>query len=55
MDAWKNVGDEVTRLSSIKEKIKKKCGEKPMAWGLARSELEAATIKQLQHQLDILN
>ena len=26
-----------------------------MAWGLARSKPEAAAIKQLQHQLDILN
>ena len=30
MDAWKNVGDDVTRLSSIKEK---KCGEELMTWG----------------------
>ena len=36
MDAWKNVGDEVTGLSSIKEKIKKKMWREANGMGVSQ-------------------
>ena len=53
-DAWNKVGDSVTRLASIKEKIGV-CGAEIKAWGAAKTDLDAASIKQLQNRFDNLN
>jgi len=53
-EAWGKVGDSNHGLASVKDKIKL-CEAELMAWGLAKTKLDVAVIKELQKRLDRLN
>ena len=53
-EAWGKAEDNINGLASIKEKIKT-CGAKLMTWGSSKTDLDAASIKELQKRLHVLN